>query len=67
MPHGNSDRDVHYISGLMKHRVPFIVRIGGLRSKGIELEREAQQQRAQDSLESLRSYLAYLLAKPLRN
>jgi DNA invertase Pin-like site-specific DNA recombinase len=78
-------RDVHYISGLMKHRVPFIVtelgadtdpfllhiyaalaekerrlisertkaamkrakargvRIGGLRAKGIELEREAQQ------------------------
>jgi DNA invertase Pin-like site-specific DNA recombinase len=78
-------RDVHYISGLMKHRVPFIVtelgadtdpfllhiyaalaekerrlisertkaamkratakgvRIGGLRSKGIELEREAQE------------------------
>jgi len=78
-------RDVHYISGLMKHRVPFIVtelgadtdpfllhiyaalaekerklisdrtkaamkaakargvRIGGLRSKGIELEREAKE------------------------
>jgi DNA invertase Pin-like site-specific DNA recombinase len=78
-------RDVHYISGLMKHRVPFIVtelgadtdpfllhiyaalaekerrlisertkaamkrakargvRIGGLRAKGIELEREAQE------------------------
>ncbi len=78
-------RDVHYISGLMKHRVPFIVtelgadtdpfllhlyaalaekerklisertkaamkaakargvRVGGLRQKGVELEREAKQ------------------------
>jgi len=78
-------RDVHYISGLMKHRVPFIVtelgadtdpfllhlyaalaekerklisertkaamkaakargvRVGGLRSKGIELEQEARE------------------------
>jgi DNA invertase Pin-like site-specific DNA recombinase len=78
-------RDVHYISGLMKHRVPFIVtelgadtdpfmlhiyaalaekerrmisertraamkaakargvRIGGLRDKGVELEREAKE------------------------
>jgi DNA invertase Pin-like site-specific DNA recombinase len=85
-------RDVHYISGLMKHRVPFIVtelgadtdpfmlhiyaalaekerrmisertraamkaakargvRIGGLRAKGVELEREAK-----DRAEGLRS------------
>ena len=90
-------RDVHYISGLMKHRVPFIVtelgadtdpfllhlyaalaekerkmigertkaamaaakargvRIGGLRSKGIELAAEAKQR-----AESLRSVFAGL-------
>ena len=90
-------RDVHYISGLMKHRVPFIVtelgadtdpfllhlyaalaekerklisertkaamkqakargvRIGGLRSKGVEFQRQAQEH-----AESLRETFAEL-------
>jgi len=97
-------RDVHYISGLMKHRVPFIVtelaadtdpfmlhiyaalaekerrmisdrtkaamkaakargvRIGGLRDKGAELEREAK-----DRAEGLRSvFEGYLDCLPER-
>jgi DNA invertase Pin-like site-specific DNA recombinase len=96
-------RDVHYISGLMKHRVPFIVtelgadtdpfllhlyaalaekerklisertkaamkqakargvRIGGLRSKGVELQQEAQGQ-----AEALRPIFAELAGKSAR-
>jgi DNA invertase Pin-like site-specific DNA recombinase len=96
-------RDVHYISGLMKHRVPFIVtelgadtdpfllhlyaalaekerklisertkaamkqakargvRIGGLRSKGVELQQEAQ-----DRAEALRPIFTELAGKSAR-
>jgi DNA invertase Pin-like site-specific DNA recombinase len=96
-------RDVHYISGLMKHRVPFIVtelgadtdpfllhlyaalaekerklisertkaamkqakargvRIGGLRSKGVEL-----QQQAQERADALRPIFTELAGKSAR-
>jgi DNA invertase Pin-like site-specific DNA recombinase len=96
-------RDVHYISGLMKHRVPFIVtelgadtdpfllhlyaalaekerklisertkaamkqakargvRIGGLRSKGVELQQEAQER-----AEALRPIFTELAGKSAR-
>jgi DNA invertase Pin-like site-specific DNA recombinase len=96
-------RDVHYISGLMKHRVPFIVtelgadtdpfllhlyaalaekerklisertkaamkaakargvRVGGLRTKGVELEREAIER-----AEGLRSVFESLSGKSAR-